>query len=501
MDMLKNEQHRSSTKRNYRNIWKNFNQFCICLDIKPDSWEDRISLYAGYLVSSNKQSSMVKSYVSAIKGVLEMSGIKVNEDRCLLSSLTRACRLVNDKVRARLPIQRSMLVTILNKLGDIFHDQPFLYTLFTALFSTAYFGLFRVGELTKSEHAVRADDVQIGVNKNKVRFVLRSSKTHGRHSLPQIIKISSTRLENEKPLGHHGKVWYCPYQLLWNYLQARPLKRTENEQFFVFSDGSPVTPDHFRKCLKMVLTKTNYNPTLFSSHSFRIGRGWRRRTRAVNSHKPYLYDYYNVFGYYTTRSSGNRRAIGTVLNSLIVGLNTRDRLPRLIVLVLDKDIIEDVCIYNNPSLAAEVLEDNVTWLFKQIETHIRRKQIELTDKKPGAVYGNDPKIIVVEMLDRLLRFLGSSTMAGILELRSSFNQLLNDAAGYFGLNRNLIEWAISPMMVCMTFGRRLTHSLSNLMYTKLSFCPESAKGTKLITESTAQRGIHVVITTNNSRTI
>ena len=100
---------------------------------------------------------------------------------------------------------------------------------------------------------------------------------------------------------------------------------------------------------------------------------WRCRTRAAKSKQPYLYDYYNVFGYYMLRSSGNRYAIGRVLNSLIVGLNTRHRLPRLIILILDKDVIEDVGIYHDSHAAVQVMAENIGWLFQQMEILIKRK--------------------------------------------------------------------------------------------------------------------------------
>ena len=93
----------------------------------------------------------------------------------------------------------------------------------------------------------------------------------------------------------------------------------------------------------------------------------RQKARMTKTQPPYLYDYYNVLGYYSPRSSGNRRAIGRIPNSLIVGLNTREHLPHLVVIVIDKDIIEDIGIYNNPYLAEEVIADNLAWLFKQVE--------------------------------------------------------------------------------------------------------------------------------------
>ena len=172
MEQLKNEQHRTSTKRSYRSVWKNFNQFFIQLDIKPTSWEDGMALYVGYLVKSQKQSSTVRSYISAIKAILTMNNIKLNPDQYLLTSLTRACKVVNDQVRTRLPLRKHVLTRILLQIQRHFCEQPFLSAMYSALFSTAYFGLFRVGELTRSPHVVRATDVKIATNKNKIMFVL-----------------------------------------------------------------------------------------------------------------------------------------------------------------------------------------------------------------------------------------------------------------------------------------------------------------------------------------
>ena len=87
----------------------------------------------------------------------------------------------------------------------------------------AYFGLFRVGELTSSPHSVRANDVHIGINMKKILFILRSSKTHTLGSLPQKIKISST--DQVSATVHYlkkEKSMFCPYTVLRNYLSVRP---------------------------------------------------------------------------------------------------------------------------------------------------------------------------------------------------------------------------------------------------------------------------------------
>ena len=111
VDKLRTEKVQNTTKNNYYSAWKAFNDFFISLDIKPDNWEDRVILFIGFLIEYKKvKSQTVKSYISAIKSVLYTYGkFKLNEDKFLLTSLTRACKLQNDTVRIRLPIKKSLL--------------------------------------------------------------------------------------------------------------------------------------------------------------------------------------------------------------------------------------------------------------------------------------------------------------------------------------------------------------------------------------------------------
>ena len=205
VDQLKLQQHRDSMKKCYYAVWKSFNNFFIRLDSKPSEWEDRLALFVGYLVNCKKQSSTVKSYISAIKATLKMHGINISEDRYLLTSLTRVCKLRNDVIKHRLPIKKGMLCILLDTIFKQFcgKNQPFLATLYRALFSTAYFGMFRVGELTVGPHAVLAKDVHVGKNKKKLLFLLRTSKTHTKGMPPQMVKISSST-RSVKTLGEHS---------------------------------------------------------------------------------------------------------------------------------------------------------------------------------------------------------------------------------------------------------------------------------------------------------
>ena len=188
IDRFKMQRFRDSTKKNYYNLWRIFNKFFIRLDKKPRDWGDRLTLFVGHLVNEKKQSSTIKSYISAIRAVLKDNDIPLKTNEFLLTSLTRACQLVNDTVKCRLPIQKPFLEIIMRKLNSLYNSQPYLRTLYRCIISTMYFGLFRISELTKSPHVVLAKDVNIANNKKKFLFILRSSKTHVKGNKPQMIK-------------------------------------------------------------------------------------------------------------------------------------------------------------------------------------------------------------------------------------------------------------------------------------------------------------------------
>ena len=147
---------KDSTRKIYLRVWRQFNQFFIRLDQKPGNWESRITLFIGYLISQGKHSQTLRSYISAIKGILAEIKVKLNQDQFMLSALTRACKFKNDHAFIRLLIWSKMLRIILEKMYKYFMDkgQVYLAIMYCALFSKAYFGLFRVGELMSGSHLV-----------------------------------------------------------------------------------------------------------------------------------------------------------------------------------------------------------------------------------------------------------------------------------------------------------------------------------------------------------
>ena len=133
------------------------------MDTKPNSWEDKLTLFVGYLISKRRKASTINSYISAIKSVLLEDGVTLNEDKFLLTSLTQACRYHNNSVRTRLPISKGILGIIVRQTEQYFINasQAYLATMYKALFTTSYFGLLRVGEVTTGEHPITGRDIHI----------------------------------------------------------------------------------------------------------------------------------------------------------------------------------------------------------------------------------------------------------------------------------------------------------------------------------------------------
>ena len=135
VDRLKGEHCRDSTRATYHRIWKIFNKFVIRLYVKPTSWEEHIVLFTGFLVESQLKSSTVKTYISAIKGVLLENSIVIDPDTFTLNTLTRACRIKNNRLITRLPIGKDLLKLLLrsiNKEYSLKIGQEYLNRLYQA---------------------------------------------------------------------------------------------------------------------------------------------------------------------------------------------------------------------------------------------------------------------------------------------------------------------------------------------------------------------------------
>ena len=76
----------------------------------------------------------------------------------------------------------------------------------------------RVSEIALSDHVVKAKDVHLATQKEKIKIILYSSKTHDQSMRPQKITITANKIEKS---GHYLKGYFCPIKLTKQYMEWR----------------------------------------------------------------------------------------------------------------------------------------------------------------------------------------------------------------------------------------------------------------------------------------
>ena len=114
---------------------------------------------------------------------------------------------------------------------------------------------------------LKAANVNIALNKEKILLILYSSKTHDESTYSQEIKIESNKQANRSTAQN-----FCPFELTTTYYKIRGDYYTPDDQFFIFKDKSPVTPEKARKVLREMITKLSLDASLYDMQSLRIGR-------------------------------------------------------------------------------------------------------------------------------------------------------------------------------------------------------------------------------------
>ena len=130
--------------------------------------------------------------------------------------------------------------------------------MFTTVFTTAFFGLFRVSEVStvlpvgrRRQHTVRVNDVMIYPDKSTI--ILRSSKTGQKPYLVELMQRSDN---------------LCPVQAMVNYLALRP---RSTGPLFVHIDGKPLMDDRFRTVIQKIFQHYRLPLDLYTGHGFHIG--------------------------------------------------------------------------------------------------------------------------------------------------------------------------------------------------------------------------------------
>ena len=115
-------------------------------------------------------------------------------------------------------------------------------------------------------------DVHLAPEREKILIVLRTFKTYNLCNTPQIIKISGLGSEI-KPMMI-AKYKYCPYRIIFDYLQIRDRIRCSLPEppLFIFRDGRAVKAQDFRLVLKRAIRDLDLDESIYDTHSLHIRR-------------------------------------------------------------------------------------------------------------------------------------------------------------------------------------------------------------------------------------
>ena len=137
-------------------------------------------------------------------------------------------------------------------------------------------------------------------------------------------------------------------------------------------------------------------------------------------------EFFNVKVFYKTGGNADS-SIGHIVNALTSAINVKDAcLPKYLLVVADFDPLHDLpdVFHHN---ASTMISDIIYWMVRQINSIVRRKRLDLLDKKPGSLSGFTTHIIFVRMLRCLGSFRPGSTLQAICDKRAKLNDALNDA--------------------------------------------------------------------------
>lgn len=213
--------------------------------------------YIAYMFEEGYSFSTIKSYISGIGCFLKFHNQMDVSQKFLIKKMLSGFARLDSKKDKRKPITFDILRDIIKAMQFICHSM-YEATLFRAAFSLSYFGFLRAGELTST-------------NYNKGKIILRSHIQITQDKVYLVIPFSKTDQFGKSTtltLNKHHQSDVCPVKLLSKYLFLRP---KQDGPLFCHLNSNALTYYQFSSVLKQALSFSGFEPSLFNTHSLRIG--------------------------------------------------------------------------------------------------------------------------------------------------------------------------------------------------------------------------------------
>lgn len=204
--------------------------------------------------------STITSYISAIGYIHKLHNMVNPLDSFLIKKLLHSLRR-SAKANKRQPFTIQYIQALIKSIKHTVSD-VYTTSLIRAMFLLAFFGLFRVGEITYSskgaQHVIRRENINFVRLHSKVRS-LNITLTQYKHSVGHQASI---------PIACQAIKKLCPVRSMLRYLH---MSSQTSSFLFLHQSGSPVTTTFFRSVLKSCVIACNLDPSVYTAHSFRIG--------------------------------------------------------------------------------------------------------------------------------------------------------------------------------------------------------------------------------------
>lgn len=250
-----------NSRLSYRTALRSFENFCNLYSLSQNAELTirNIILFIAYCAEKGFSSKTVMTYMYGLNFFQKLYGLPSLFESFLINKLLEGYKRTGHHKDSRAPITQELLANICNALPHICKSD-YESTLFKAVFSLAYFGLFRVSEIVFShqeqiDNPLQLEDLLFDKLNKAVIVCLRRSKTS---RTPVSLRIPCDMNEN-----------ICCVRALQKYVHIRP----KGQGFlFVHADCSPLTRYQFSAILAKVIRFLQLPEGKFKTHSFRIGR-------------------------------------------------------------------------------------------------------------------------------------------------------------------------------------------------------------------------------------
>ena len=238
-----------------------FSRFLQHSDLTPQ-WPPNIEHVTRFIahLSLNKYSpASARLYIAGIGYNCKRLNVTDITQNFIVKKMLLGLDKLSKTADSRLPVTPYLLDKILDKLPSVC-SSTYESCMFTAAFSLAYFGLFRVGELVADSaknyaHALHLNDVRVINHGSCLEVDIRRAKSDQKGK-------GNTLLLEAIPSRT------CPVSNLRAFLKVRGIG---SALLFCHFGGAPVTRYQFSAVMDKALRLIGLGDKTYRSHSFRIG--------------------------------------------------------------------------------------------------------------------------------------------------------------------------------------------------------------------------------------